>query len=270
MDILLISKYILLGLLQGFTEPLPISSSGHLEIAEHLLGLKIEGLSFAIIVNFASLFAVLLVYKESIWKLTKNSLGYIHTKSEHQRNDFVFALYLVIATIPTGILGMLFNDIISAKLSGIKIIGFTLLITAVALWMIRHLKGTKGDYDISLKDALLIGFAQCVALIPGISRSGATIVAALSLGLDQKTALKFSFFLYIPVSVGAGILGFSDFLNDPLIGELWVPYLFAFIAAFVLTYFALKWFMGVMEKGKLHYFSFYCLTVGLFVLIFLT
>lgn len=269
MDFLTIIKYVFLGLLQGFTEPIPISSSGHLVIAQELLGVSVEGMSFAILVNFASLFAVLLVYKTDIFKISTNIYNFALHKKEETKEDFIFVLYLILATIPAGAVGVFFNDYISEKLSGIHIIGYTLLITAVALWFIRNLKGSKGDYQINLKDALIIGLAQTVALIPGISRSGATIVAALGLGLKQESALRFSFFLYIPVSLGAGLLGFSDLVNDPEISSLWLPYALAFIAAFGMTYFSLKWFMGIMAKGNLKYFSIYCVIVGLLVLLFL-
>lgn len=269
MDLIVIIKYVFLGLLQGFTEPIPISSSGHLVIAQEALGVSIEGMSFAVLVNFASLFAVLLVYKSDVLSITKNTFNFALHKKAESKDDFMFVVYLVLATIPAGVIGILFNDYISEKLSGIHIIGFTLLVTAAALWTIRNLKGTKGDHQITLKDAVIIGLAQMIALVPGISRSGATIVAALGLGLKQETALKFSFFLYIPVSVGAGLLGFTDLMKDPDMPSLWLPYMLAFIASFLMSYLSLKWFMGIMAKGNLKYFAIYCIFVGFLVLFLL-
>lgn len=269
MDIILYLKYLVLGLVQGFTEPIPVSSSGHLEIVSTLFGIVSDGLSFAIIVNFASLLAIILVYKKDIAELIKNNYAYVKG-DKTQYKDFRFLMYLVVATIPAGVLGLLFSDMIEDKLSGVKIIGITLLITALALYLIKNMNGgKKTEYDITIKDAIIIGLAQTCALIPGISRSGSTIVAAMALGVHQKTALKFSFFMYIPVSLGTAILGFKDLFEDPNFGELVIPYSIAFVATFFMTYIALKWFMGVMEKGKLMIFAIYCLFMGLFVTIFL-
>ena len=237
-------KYLILGLFQGLTEPIPISSSGHLVLAQHLLGLKIEGFSFELLVNSASLLAVLLIYRNDLIRLTKNGLSYIFTRAEDAKSDFFFIIYLVIATIPAGVIGVLFKDYIDQYLKGVKMVGISLLITAVGLWIIRNLRGRKNDGDLSMKDAIIVGLAQACALIPGISRSGAT-------------ALRFSFLLYIPVSLGGLLLSITDIANDPNLDTLFVPYVVAFIATFIMTYISLKWFMNIMAKGNLKYFSFY-------------
>lgn len=267
-QIFLFIKYLLLGFFQGFTEPIPISSSGHLELAEYFLGLKIEGMSFALLVNTASLFAVLIIYREDILRLIQNGLLYITKREKAAKSDFFFIVYLVIGTIPAGVIGVFFGDFIEDHLASVKTVGITLIITGLALWMIRNMRGRKNDSDLSFKDAIIIGLAQAVALIPGISRSGATIVAAMSLGMKQETALRFSFLLYIPVSVGGMILGFSDILNDPNFDELMLPYGVAFISSLVASYFSLKWFMNIMAKGNLKYFAIYCFIVGPLVIIF--
>ncbi|MDZ5470326.1 undecaprenyl-diphosphate phosphatase [Bacillus sp. 31A1R] len=261
-DLLVLLKYFVLGLFQGFTEPIPISSSGHLEIAQYFLGLEIEGLSFALLVNTASLFAVLIVYREDIIRLIKNGIAYVTTKDEHAKADFRFIIYLIIGTIPAGFIGVLFGDFIEENLASIKTVGITLLVTGLALWLIRNLKGRKNDADLSVRDAIIVGLAQAVALIPGISRSGATIVAAMGLGMKQETALRYSFLLYIPVSVGGMILGFNDILQDPNISELAIPYALAFVASLVASYFSLKWFMGIMARGNLKIFAIYCFIAG--------
>ncbi|CAM3772463.1 undecaprenyl-diphosphate phosphatase [Cytobacillus oceanisediminis] len=258
-DFFLLLKYLFLGLFQGFTEPIPISSSGHLEIAEYFFGLEIKGMSFALLVNTASLFAVLIIYREDIMRLIRNGLAYVTTKDKRAEADFRFIIYLIIATIPAGVIGVLFGDYLEGN---IKTVGLTLLVTGLALWLIRNMRGRKNDAELSLKDAIIIGFAQAVALIPGISRSGATIVAAMGLGMKQETALRFSFLLYIPVSVGGMILGFNDILRDPNLNELALPYTLAFFASLVASYFSLKWFMNIMAKGNLKYFAIYCFIVG--------
>ena len=262
-------KYLFLGLIQGITEPIPISSSGHLVLFEHFFGLEISGLSFEVLVNFASLLAVLFIYRTDLIQLTKNSVSYlvVSDKTKSMKKDFYFVLYLIIGTIPAGIIGVLFQDQIAAAFKGVRVIGFTLILTGIALWLIRNLKGSKGDGELTLKDSIIIGLSQAVALIPGISRSGATIVSAMALGTKRETALKFSFFLYIPVSLGAMILSLSDLIHDPNMGQLFLPYSLAFIASLVASYFSLKWFINIMKKGKLGYFSIYCFVVGIAVII---
>ena len=257
-------KYALLGLLQGFTEPIPISSSGHLVIAQELFGLEIKGLSFEILMNFASLLAVLLVYRSDLIRLTSNGINYMVSRDEHSKSDFMFIVYLIIGTIPAAILGLLFEDFIGEQLKGIKIVGATLIITGIALWLIRNLRGSKGDAALNLKDAIIVGLAQAVALIPGISRSGATIVAAMGIGMKQETALRFSFLLFIPVSVGSMVFS----IGDLQFGDLLIPYIIAFLLSLTASYFSLKWFMNIMARGNLIYFAIYCFIVGALVLIF--
>ncbi|MUK90591.1 UDP pyrophosphate phosphatase [Ornithinibacillus sp. L9] len=263
----IIVKYILLGTIQGITEPIPISSSGHLVILRDLFDLEVEGLSFEIFVNFGSLIAVLLVYRNDIIRLIKNGFRYIVSRDPEAQSDFRFILFLVIATIPTGIIGFLFEDLFGESTA--FTVGITLLITGGALWIIRNLRGNKNDGEITVKDAIIVGLAQSVALIPGISRSGATIVAAMLLGMKQETALRFSFLLYIPVSLGLGILSVGDMITDPNMSALAIPYLLAFMASIIASYFALKWFMGIMARGNLKYFAFYCFIVGILAILFM-
>ncbi|WP_249870129.1 undecaprenyl-diphosphate phosphatase [Oceanobacillus saliphilus] len=266
-----IIQYFILGLVQGVTEPIPISSSGHIMIFRELFGIDTPGLSFEIFVNFASLLAILVIYREDIIRLIKNGWLYITKKEEAAKSDFRFIIYLIVATIPVGVIGVLFGDAIGAVINenAMNVVGVTLLITAAAVWMIRNLRGKKNDGDLSMKDALIVGFSQAIAVTPGISRSGATIVASMLVGMRQETALRFSFLLYIPVSLGTAILEIPAIVNDPSFSTLWIPYVVAFITAFIASYFALRWFMNIMAKGNLKYFAYYCLVVGLLVIFFL-
>ncbi|MDX8361404.1 undecaprenyl-diphosphate phosphatase [Cytobacillus sp. IB215316] len=266
--IFLLLKYLLLGIFQGFTEPIPISSSGHLFLAETIFGIKTEDMSFALLVNTASLIAVLLIYREDLIRLTTNGIAYVIKKDESAKSDFRFIIYLIIGTIPAGVIGVLFDDFISYHLKKIYVLGIALLITGIALWTIRNLRGRKNDAELTLRDSIIVGFAQAVALIPGISRSGATIVAAMLLGMKQETALRFSFLLYIPVSTGGMVLGFTDILTDENLKTLAIPYTVAFFASLFASYFSLKWFMGIMARGNLKYFAIYCFIVGTLVTIY--
>lgn len=267
LDIILIIKMIIIGLVQGFTEPIPVSSSGHVLIASKILGLGEQGFTFAILTNTASLVAIVYIYRKDILRLATNSIHYLKTKNARYKSDFFFVLFIIIGSIPAGVLGFLLNGYIADNVS-MKVIALMLFATGTALWLIRNIKGSKNESDITIKDALIVGLGQAVALTPGISRSGATIISAVAVGMKQDTALRFSFMLYIPVSLGGVILGFSDFLSEPNKADLAIPYLAAFIAALVMSYFAMKWFMGIMKNGKLVYFSYYCFIIGTLLLIF--
>ncbi len=267
-DILEILKYIFLGLVQGITEPIPISSSGHLVLAQHFLGIETKKLTFELLVNAGSLIAVLIIYRNDIVRLAKNGITYLTTRDINSKPDFMFIVYLIVATIPAGVIGVLFNDVISETLKGVRITAITLLITGAALFLIRNMRGRKRDGDLTLKDAIVVGLAQTVALIPGISRSGATIVAAMGMKMRPETALRFSFLLYIPVSLGGTLLSITGIANDPDLATLFIPYFSAFVVSIIASYFALRWFMNIMAKGNLIYFSIYCFVVGTLVLIF--
>ncbi|QMT17839.1 UDP pyrophosphate phosphatase [Planococcus maritimus] len=257
-------KFLLLGLFQGLTEPIPISSSGHLLIAQYFLDVEIEGSNstFALLVNSASLLAVLIIYREDIKRLVINGLKFFKEKTPETRRDFMFVVYLVVATIPAGIIGVLFQDTIDSYLSTVVTVGVTLVVTGLALWLIRNMRGQRKDGNMTMKDAFIIGGAQAVALIPGISRSGATIVAAMARGINQETALRFSFLLFIPISLGGAVLSITDIINDDNLSTMAVPYIMAFVGSLVASYFSLKWFMNIMAKGQLKYFAIYCFIVG--------
>ena len=151
-EFVLLIKYLFLGIVQGFTEPIPVSSSGHLVMIQHFLGIEVSGMSFELLVNSASLIAVLLIYREDILRLASNGYLYVTKRQESAKSDFRFIVYLIIATIPAGIVGVLFDDVIAEHLKGIKTIGITLLITGIALWSIRNMRGRKNDNDLSIKE----------------------------------------------------------------------------------------------------------------------
>lgn len=262
-------KYLILGIIQGFTEPIPVSSSGHLIIAQQLLGVDQRGLAFEILTNTASLIAIGYIFRQDINRLIVNTIKYMRTRDKAYKSDFLFAMYVVIGTVPAVIIGLLFKDQIESYFSSVRTVAISLLITGVALWLIRNLQGRKRDGDLTVKDALIVGLAQAVALIPGISRSGSTVITSIAVGMKQETALRFSFMLYIPISLGGLVLGVSDIANDPNRASLMIPYLIAFIATLIVTYYSMRWFMNIMARGNLKYFSYYCFVAGILLLIFL-
>lgn len=271
--------YGILGAIQGFSEPIPISSSGHLVIFQSIFekfGLiipQINDITFEVIVNTGSLFAIIYYYRQDIKRLFTAFFGYI--RKPNQRNyyikDFRYSILLIIATIPAAIGGYLFNDKIEAAFSNSKLVGCTLLITAIFLLLVHKFgyRGKRSAKNINILDALKMGLFQLFALLPGISRSGSILTGGMLGGLSQKAARDFSFFMFIPVSIGAIILKLKDFITSNTLHTLWFPYLIAFIISMIVTYLSIHLFFKLLEKRKLVVFSRYCLIMGIVTVLFL-
>ena len=273
-----IIEYIILGIVQGFTEPIPVSSSGHVMIINNLLNTGIDIELLAVLTNFGSLIAIVYLYREKIIVLFKDFILCLKTlisknkiKDKKVYNNFRYCIYLIVGTIPAGIIGLIVTklDLFDFLDNNIKFVGVTLLITALFLFLIRNIKGRKDSTDITLKDSLIIGLFQAVAILPGISRSGATIVGGMTRDLKRETAFDFSFLLYIPISLATGLLGFKDLLSASIDTITFVLYIIATIIAGIVTYFATKWFKDIVKNGKLIYFVIYCLIVGTIIILFL-
>ena len=267
-----ILKYVILGIIQGFTEPLPISSSGHVFIFKQILGANtgvLNDLNFEIIVNFGSLIAILIIYWKDIVRLIGNFFKYFKEKTPETKRDYKYCWLIVLGVIPVGIAGVLLKDKIETLLQTTTIVGISFLITAVFLFLVKNIKGSKEDKDLTWKDAIIIGLIQVIALIPGISRSGSTLIAALFRDVKRSPALKYSFMLYIPISFGTIILGLKDILESTNLSEIALPYALGFLASLIVSYFTIRWFMNAVKKGNFLYFSIYCLILGALVLIFL-
>lgn len=264
-----IVQYLLLGLIQGLTEPLPISSSGHLLIFKTIFGVDLNDLNLEIIVNFGSFLAIAILYRKTIYNIIKDFFLFIKTKNIKYKTNFNYAFIIGIASIPAGILGLIFKDRIELISGNIKYIGIALLITALFLFIVRKSDGKKDDKKINYIDALKIGLFQAFALLPGISRSGATIVGGLLCDLKKETAVNFSFLLYIPISIATVILGVIDLINTPNIKSYFIPYILAMLISLIITYFSSKIFINIIKQKKLIYFVIYCLIVGTLVLLFL-
>ncbi len=270
MSIIKMLQCVFLGLVQGFTEPIPISSSGHILILKQLLNFDmLNDINFEIIVNFGSFLGIIFLFRKEIIKIITDFFKYIKTKEKTYKENYNYAWLIVIGTIPAGIFGILLKDKIDAISNNVKLVGIALLITACALFLIKDIKGKKEKNEITYFDAIIIGLFQVIALFPGISRSGATVVGAMLRDLKRKTAVNYSFMLYLPISVATMILGVKDLINTPNISGLLIPYLLALITSCIITYFSAKWFINIMKKGKLGYFSLYCLIVGILVILFL-
>ncbi len=273
MNIIDLFKYIFLGFIQGFTEPIPVSSSGHLLIFQKLITdlNEIDFEILATLTNFGSLLAIIILFRKDIANLFKGFFGFLSTKKEKYKSDFNYALMIILATIPAGIMGIIVTklELFDKLEENIKFVGLTLIITAVLLFLIRNLKGKKDKSEITFKDAIIVGLWQVIALLPGISRSGATIVGGMTRKFKRETAFNFSFILYIPISIATALLGIKDLITSDLSINLWIYYLSATVVAGIFTYFATIWFKNIVKKGKLIYFSIYCVIAGTLVILFL-
>ena len=246
---------IILGLIQGITEFLPISSSGHLVIAQSLLGLKLPGNIIEVVTHLGTLFSVIIVFRKDIIKYFfdfKNPL----TKK--------YILCLFIGTIPALIIGLSAKSFILLFFESIKMVSFSLIFTGLILFLSRKRNNKKSK--INYKNSLLIGISQALAIIPGISRSGITISTGLLLGMNAKDAARFSFLLAIPAISGAGLITAIDMVDQPVLISFNIMFA-ALASSFVVGYLSLKWFLRILENGNLHFFGFYCIAIGLIILL---
>ena len=263
----MIIKYLILGVIQGFTEPLPISSSGHLRIFKSIFNSEIlSDMNFEIIVNFGSLIAILFLYRKEIFNIIKDFFLYLKTKNKKYEFNYKYVFLIILGTIPAAISGLFIKDIIE-KYFTTKLVGLMFIITALLLFMVKDIRGNKNTYDMTWKDALKIGIFQILALFPGISRSGATVVGGMESNLTRETSLNYSFMLYIPISLASIILGIKDLISSS--SNLLLPYMISMIVSCISTYFSAKLFINIFKKGKLIYFSIYCFILGLLTFIML-
>lgn len=242
----------LLGIIQGVTEFLPISSSGHLVIGQNILGISVTGNAFEVIVHLGTLGSVLIVFWNDIWQLIKS------IKSVPTQN-YNFAL--LIGTLPAVIIGFLFKDVISEAFENIRVVSITLIITGVILLTTKFIK-TKLE-SVSISRGLLIGIAQAMAIVPGISRSGITISLGMYLGIAPEKAAKFSFLLAIPAIAGAGLLTGLDLMgaSEPLFP--WSILITGFLSSLLVGWVSLKWLLGLIRTGKFYWFGVYCVSLGI-------
>lgn len=266
-----ILKYIFLGIVQGVTEALPISSSGHLLIVKNLLDVNVDFDTLAIITNFGSLLAVIIVFWKDIVKLINGFFKYLFTDNKETKQEFRYCFLIIIACIPAGLVGVIVSklNLLNSISENVKIVGISLLITALGLFLIRKFDGIKKDNNLKPMDAIKIGLFQILGLFPGISRSGSTIVGGMCSGLSRDTAFKFSFILYIPMSLAATLLEITDLFETTISSTMWLYYIIATALAFIFTLLTIKLFRKLVNEGKLWIFSIYCLIVGILVILFL-
>jgi undecaprenyl-diphosphatase len=247
---------IILGIIQGLTEFLPVSSSGHIELGKVILNAKPEeNILFTVVVHFATALSTIVIFRKDILELFK---GIFQFKWNEESK---FAAKVIISMIPAAVIGILYEDQLEALFEGnILLVGCMLIITAILLYFADKAKNT--TKNVSYVNAIIIGVAQAVAMLPGISRSGATISTSVLLGNDKTKAARFSFLMVVP-------LIFGKIAKDIFGGKLTfesaqiIPLSAGFLAAFIAGLFACTWMINLVKKSKLTYFAFYCLAIGL-------
>lgn len=248
---------LVLGMVQGLTEFLPVSSSGHLVIFQHLLGLKEVPLAFDVLLHIGTLVAVFIAFWEDIISILKRPLDKL-------------TFLIIVGIIPAGLAGYFLEDYVEMAFQSLLVVGVGLIFTGAILKISENYANNrillKQAEETSFRDALFIGIMQALAILPGISRSGSTIAAGLFAGLDRDFAARFSFLLSIPVILGAGILQLKNLhLSSETINL--IPYITGFVSSIFFGYFAIKVVLRLVRKGRLSVFSYYCWAVALFSLV---
>lgn len=265
-----------LGIVQGLTEFLPVSSSGHLVIGQKMFGITKHDILFDVIVHVGTLLAVLLIYKNVLIQIVQDTFKSL--KSKEILPGLQLGLFVVVATIPTAVIGLGFKDHFEALFSNTNAVAYCLMFTGVVLYSQKFLRNPNDEggsleslkldknlvSQFSYAKVLLIGLAQSMAIAPGISRSGSTIAVALMLGIMGKNAALFSFLLAVPAILGATVLQLKDV---ELANMETSPLLIGFIAAFISGYLGLKLILKVVDKQRLEWFSFYLWALGLGLLL---
>lgn len=287
--VMTIIESILLGIVQGITEFLPVSSSGHLAILQNVFHIETNGsMMFDIMLHLGTLVAVFIVYRKDIGNMIKEAvlmfvdilsnlktftLNKIHKTSLKYKkivhNSYrKFVVLILVSTIPTGIIGVLGKDLITQASETLIIPGICLLITGVLLLIADIAKeGRKKPKDVSYKSGLIIGAAQGLATLPGLSRSGTTIATCILCGLDRKFAVKYSFILSIPAILGAAVLEIKDVIAEPIAAGQIGIYAVGTLFSAVVGYICIKTMLIVVRNKKFKYFAYYCFVVGLVAIV---
>ncbi len=260
---------ILLGIIQGLTEFLPVSSSGHLVLAEHFLGVTDAGITFEVMLHFGTLLAVFVAFRKEIARLVVAFFSLFRPGKSlasrfREEYDLRLLLYIVVATLPAVLIGLVFKDKIEAAFDHPRFVAWALLFTGVLLAL--TFLASKGKKSLTLVNTLIMGLAQALAILPGVSRSGSTISFGLYSGLRGEEAARFSFLLSIPAVLGATILKIHDMAAAPLAsgypGILLAGAAFAFLTGWL----AIAAMLRILRHGKLYWFAPYCLLLGLVML----
>ena len=284
---------IILGFIQGVAEFLPISSSGHLAIFKNFFGLEEAGIAYDILLHVGTLVAVFICFWSDIWELIVNGVGIVvdacknigrlfsnlfnKNKKDYTAKEYIdvistpfrrYVMLIIVATIPTGIMGILLKDMIEAVSATLIVPGICLLMTSVILLIADNTKdGNENEENVSYKKAGFVGICQGFATMPGISRSGTTVTACLLAGMDRAFAVKFSFIVSIPAIIGAAILDLPDLFTTGVTGSEMINYVAGTIVSGVVGYICIKTMLKIVRNKKFKVFSIYCAVMGLIAIV---
>ena len=260
----------LLGLVQGLTEFLPVSSSGHLVLGKYLLGMNTDqaGIAFEVFVHFGTVLSILTVYWGRVFRILGEAFTFTNIKERYHNNqEYRFALFILITLIPTAIVYVFFGDQLEALFERPRFVCLMLLVTGTLLILTLLRRNPSGN--VTPLKAFVIGIAQSAAMIPGISRSGSTICTALYQNVENKKAADFSFLMLLPVVIGATILQGLDLFDQGLDAGRLLPLFIGTLVAYVSGIAAIRAMIGLVSRGNMHYFAYYCFAIGTLGLIFI-
>lgn len=264
---------VILGIFQGIAEFLPISSSGHLVLLQKLFGIKEGNLFFTEMLHFGTLISIIVVYFNDIIKIIAEFFKLIFSILKREKIRSInkyqkLGILIILGSIPTAIIGIFFQDFFESLYASVLPIGFAFLLTGLLLWVSeKNSYQNKNIKAMSFLDAIIIGTAQGIAIIPGISRSGSTIVAGLLRGLSKPLATEYSFLLALPATLGAGLLGIIDIMKSDTKVLINFPLLIGVILSTIVGIFSIKFLINLINKNKLHYFSYYLWIIGIITIL---
>jgi undecaprenyl-diphosphatase len=258
---------VVLGVVEGLTEFLPVSSTGHLTVAEKLLGLQVDDpavTAFTAVIQVGAILAVIVYFWTDIWRIARAWVTGLVKPELRGRQDHRMGWYIILGSVPIGIIGLLAKDLITGPLRSLWVVAAALIAwSAVMVYAERSGRQHRAEKDLTLRDALAVGLLQCVALVPGVSRSGATISAGLLLGLDRVAATRLSFFLSIPALVAAGLFELKDALSGDIgIGQTLV----GTAVSFVVAYASVAWLLRFVAGHSISRFVPYRVALGVLLL----
>ncbi len=251
-------KAIILGLVQGLTEFLPVSSSGHLVIFANILNFQETGIAFEVFVHFGTLLATLVAFRYELTRMIAAPYSvWVKKSRDAELNEYLrWDLYVIVASIPAAFVGLLFKDQIEAIFDSLLFVFFMLIFTGTIMVVTPYLKD-KGT-ALNGRRSFIIGVAQAFAILPGVSRSGSTIFTGLLMGIDRDKVARFSFIMSLPAVFGAALLKLKDLMETGLSDGQILNYVAGTLVAFISGYYAIKWLLDIVKKGKLQWFGYYC------------
>ncbi len=255
---------IILGIVQGLTEFLPVSSSGHIELVKAIFGEEIpESMTMTVVLHFATALSTCVIFRKDIAEIIRGLFQFKNNK------EFQFSVKIVLSMIPAALVGVMYDDFIESFFVGkIMLVGFMLLVTGALLFVADKAKTT--DKEVSFTNSIIIGISQMIAILPGISRSGATISTSVLLGIDREKAARFSFLMVVPLIFGKIAKDLLDIVKSDTVmtSSEYMPYIAGFAFAFITGLFACKWMIKLVKNSNLTYFSIYCFVIGIAAIIY--